>query len=255
MIKEKEKYRVNSEFPATQEFPGFRPLQVGEIIQDGDWISNLRGGISPIKRFIGEPVKPADVGDIYRPIPAPQPAEAEAARQIPAEAVDAVWRMMEKKGPHYDTCSAVLGECPCDCGYVAIHKLVLNAARAPAEASKVSQEGAETAAKSLDSMGYPTRAAEIRHLYASFGPLVKALEAVKRWHGVGMDSLEHFEDIGHMFYADTGYLRPGKSEPMATWSEERDKERQAKWREWCERKNKEIDGLIASALSAAGGAA
>jgi hypothetical protein len=39
--------------------------------------------------------------------------------------------MMEKKGPHYSTCSGMLDhDLPCDCGYVAIHRLVLDAGRA-----------------------------------------------------------------------------------------------------------------------------
>jgi hypothetical protein len=48
-----------------------------------------------------------------------------------AGALEAAWRMMEKKGPHYPTCTLMLdpdttGEC--DCGYVAIHLLVLRGA-------------------------------------------------------------------------------------------------------------------------------
>lgn len=42
--------------------------------------------------------------------------------------LEAAWRMMEKKGPHYDTCSLQLSSdaTKCDCGYVLIHKLVLS---------------------------------------------------------------------------------------------------------------------------------
>ena len=84
--------------------------------------------------------------------------------------------------------------------------------------------------------------------------LVVALEAVKVWRGVGVDSLEHFEAIGEMFYVDTGFLRPGKSEPMESYSEDREERKRVAWQEWCQRKNAELDVTIAAALAKAGAA-
>ena len=51
--------------------------------------------------------------------------------------IQVVWRMMEKKGPHYPTCWTTTDpdnmNASCDCGYVAIHRLVLKAPATPAE--------------------------------------------------------------------------------------------------------------------------
>ena len=45
-----------------------------------------------------------------------------------------------------------------------------------------------------------------------------------------MNSLIRFEFVAAAFYADTGYLRPGKDEPAATSTNET--ERQEAWDKW-----------------------
>ncbi len=80
----------------------------------------------------------------------------------------------------------------------------------------------------------------------------EALEAVKVWRGIGLDSLEHFEAIGEMFRRDTGWLRPGKSEPRESYYEGREEERSKYWADWCKKKNKELDDQIAAALALEG---
>lgn len=79
-----------------------------------------------------------------------------------------------------------------------------------------------------------------------------ALEAVKLWRGIGMGPLEHFEAIGEMFYKDTGFLRPGKSEPMECYSEEREKERRKVWDGWIKEKSRELNDRVAAALALEG---
>jgi hypothetical protein len=79
-----------------------------------------------------------------------------------------------------------------------------------------------------------------------------ALEAVKVWRGVGLDPLEHFEAIGEMFYKDTGFLRPGKSEPMECYSEGREEERRKFWEAWVIEKNQALNDRVAAALTLEG---
>lgn len=44
--------------------------------------------------------------------------------------------------------------------------------------------------------------------------LLKAAKQAARWLGNG-DAAETFEDIADWFYAETGYMRPGKDAPLA----------------------------------------
>ncbi len=76
------------------------------------------------------------------------------------------------------------------------------------------------------------------------------LEKVKVWRGIGMNPLEHFEAIGEMFYKDTGFLRPGKSEPMESFYEGREEERRKYWEDWCRKMNGQLDDQITAALAA-----
>lgn len=75
-----------------------------------------------------------DPDNMMAPVPLPPSDAAPAAAGHPAPRLDleAAWRMMEKKGPHYSTCSGMLDhDAECDCGYVAIHRLVLAKAPTP----------------------------------------------------------------------------------------------------------------------------
>lgn len=47
------------------------------------------------------------------------------------------------------------------------------------------------------------------------------------------DSTAQFEAIGDRFYAATGFLRPGKSEPMEMYSSDREERRIQAWIAWC----------------------
>ncbi len=78
----------------------------------------------------------------------------------------------------------------------------------------------------------------------------EALEAVRVWRGIGLDPLEHFEAIGEMFYKATGFLRPGKSEPMETYYEGREEERRKYWEDWCRKMNLHLDEQITAAMAA-----
>lgn len=70
------------------------------------------------------------------------------------------------------------------------------------------------------------------------------------------DQLEQFERVAEEFHRATGFLRPGKSEPMALATEERQKERDAAWEKWRrERSSGVINGLRTAIAKAKGGAA
>ena len=74
------------------------------------------------------------------------------------------------------------------------------------------------------------------------------LEALAIWRGVGQDANTLFENIGTMFQRDTGFLRPGKSEPAESYYEGREEERQHYWKDWCKKMNFDLDKQIESAL-------
>ena len=80
----------------------------------------------------------------------------------------------------------------------------------------------------------------------------EALEQVRIWRGIGMDPVEHFEAIGDMFQRDTGFLRPGKSEPMETYYDGREEERRGYWEAWCKNMNLKLDEQITAALAVEG---
>jgi len=90
----------------------------------------------------------------------------------------------------------------------------------------------------------------IRTLEARNEVLEKALKAAHDWRGL-CDSCENdtFERIGEMFFKDTGFLRIGKSESPAVYSDGREKRRTLAWNEWVERKNDELNKQIRDALS------
>ena len=60
-----------------------------------------------------------------------------------------------------------------------------------------------------------------------------SLRLAVRWMGDPSDPLGTFEDIAEWFYQDTGFLRPGKSEPLECG--DRHEEREKAWNEWTKR--------------------
>jgi len=62
------------------------------------------------------------------------------------------------------------------------------------------------------------------------------------------DANEEFERIADLFRADTGMLRPGKSQSPECYVP--DEERQARWRRWCDERHaalkSRIDALLAT---------
>ena len=89
-------------------------------------------------------------------------------------------------------------------------------------------------------------------LLKSAPELAEALKAAHDWRGLcDENSLETFERIADLFRRDTGMLRPGKDQAMALGGHPTDEERDKAWREWCERKNAELDAKIRAALAKA----
>lgn len=76
--------------------------------------------------------------------------------------------------------------------------------------------------------------------------LYSALRLALRWMGDSDDPTGTFEDIGDWFYRDTGYLRPGKSEPLECGG--RDEERQAAWEAWVKKTRAHVRKTCASLL-------
>lgn len=81
--------------------------------------------------------------------------------------------------------------------------------------------------------------------------LREALRLALRWMGDPADAMGTFEDIGEWFYRDTGFLRPGKSEPLECGG--RDEERQAAWNEWTKRTRAHVREAALTALRVSGG--
>lgn len=77
--------------------------------------------------------------------------------------------------------------------------------------------------------------------------LADALRLALRWMGDPDDPIGTFEDIGDWFYLDTGYLRPGKSEPLECGG--RDEERRAAWSEWTKRTGDRVRETCRAALA------
>jgi hypothetical protein len=76
--------------------------------------------------------------------------------------------------------------------------------------------------------------------------LREALRLALRWMGDASDPLGTFEDIGEWFYRDTGYLRPGKSEPLECGG--RDEEREAAWKAWTAKTRNHVRATCLAAL-------
>ena len=74
----------------------------------------------------------------------------------------------------------------------------------------------------------------------------EALILAVRWMGDPGDPLGTFEDIAEWFYRDTGYLRPGKSEPLECG--DRTEEREAAWKGWVTRTREQVRATCLEAL-------
>ncbi len=46
------------------------------------------------------------------------------------------------------------------------------------------------------------------------------------------DALSRFEALGALYYAETGYLRPGKSNPLETGRDSNDDENRERFEQW-----------------------
>lgn len=64
------------------------------------------------------------------------------------------------------------------------------------------------------------------------------LRLAVRWMGDANDPLTTFEDIADWFYRDTGFLRPGKSEPLECG--DRSEEREAAWKVWAKQTREQV---------------
>jgi len=71
------------------------------------------------------------------------------------------------------------------------------------------------------------------HRGEAVGAAEASLRLAVRWMGNPADALGTFEDIAEWFYQDTGFLRPGKSEPLECG--DRTEEREAAWKAWTQR--------------------
>ncbi len=86
----------------------------------------------------------------------------------------------------------------------------------------------------------PADAALIVRAVNAYQPLVDAKAAsadlakdVLLWMD-NTDATAQFEAIGDRFYAETGFLRPGKSVPIDMCGAYQDEQRLTAWRLWCE---------------------
>jgi hypothetical protein len=86
------------------------------------------------------------------------------------------------------------------------------------------------------------------HAFGEEEKLRAALKLAVRWMGDPRDPLGTFEDIGEWFYRDTGFLRPGKSEPLECGG--RDEERAEAWKDWAHRTREHVYETCRKALAA-----
>lgn len=76
--------------------------------------------------------------------------------------------------------------------------------------------------------------------------MYEALALAVRWMGDPANPLGTFEDIADWFYRDTGYLRPGKSEPLECGN--RSEERDAAWKAWATRTRDQVRAACLGAM-------
>ena len=94
----------------------------------------------------------------------------------------------------------------------------------------------------------------IRHAVNTYDASDAVLREALRWLQDGR-SLDEWEDIASWFYADTGFLWPGKDQAMAMGGHPTYEEREAAWQNWCVEKKRAIKAKIESVLSPGGAAA
>lgn len=92
--------------------------------------------------------------------------------------------------------------------------------------------------------------AETARLTKENEKLRDALRLAVRWMGNPRDPLGTFEDIGEWFYLETGFLRPGKSEPLECGG--RDEEREQAFKDWAHRTREHVYETCASLLPGEG---
>lgn len=118
------------------------------------------------------------------------------------------------------------------------------------KANKTSQAAKEQYGWMEQNLRYLEIPNELVAILAKYQRMEEALKALYDWLGL-CDSSENetFERIGEMFYADTRFLRPGKSEPAAIYSEDRERRRREAWDAWCQKKTDELNEKIREALA------
>ncbi len=90
----------------------------------------------------------------------------------------------------------------------------------------------------------------LKEVFEANAEMLDALKLVQWWRGLpGEDANAIFERIGEAFRKDTGFLRPGKSYPMAESYDSA--ARDTAWNEWRNRKNSELDRLMTDAIAKA----
>lgn len=77
--------------------------------------------------------------------------------------------------------------------------------------------------------------------------MTSAISMALRWLGDPDDPTGTFEDIADWYYAETGKLRPGKSEPLEC-GESDPEERERLFRAWADAKGREVRAALRSAL-------
>lgn len=81
--------------------------------------------------------------------------------------------------------------------------------------------------------------------------LLADLKLALRWQYDPDDPLGTFEDIADWFRRETGYMRPGKSEPMeCSYGEDREREREKAWNDWRMEKNRWVRGVLQRVIEA-----
>ena len=97
-------------------------------------------------------------------------------------------------------------------------------------------------------------AAQIAAALNAYADLLAVLQEVGEWFALTKPPLDQWEDLAEEFRKETGFLRPGKSYPMAAGlDEEREAERNAAWKDWSERRRADMIARVRSAIAKATG--
>jgi len=80
---------------------------------------------------------------------------------------------------------------------------------------------------------------------------LQLLEDIARWRGAYGDSgpggILYAEEL---FYSETGLVAPGRSVPPEMWTSEQDhSNRMARWKEWCQSKNDDLNRRLREILA------